>query len=109
MQFLDSYKVALERPDEPLGQKGDAFPHSFGLAHRDLTVTEVDVFDAQAQAFEQAQAAAVKQMDHEPVIPFDLGEHGPRLSPGADDGILAGRFTCSTLSMKSSLRSSTCW
>ena len=53
MQSLDPCEMGLERPDEPLGKEGDAFTHSLGLTHGNLAVTKIDVFDPQAQAFEQ--------------------------------------------------------
>lgn len=46
MEFFHAGEMALEGPDEPLGQDGHPFVHAFAFAHRDLAIAEVDVFDA---------------------------------------------------------------
>lgn len=85
MQFLDPCELGLERPDESFGEEGDAFAHSLGLAHGNLAVTKIDVFDPQAQAFEQPQTAPVEKMDHEAVVALEVREHGARLGTGEGD------------------------
>ena len=52
MHFLDPREMGLERPDESFREKGNPLAHSLGLAHRDLAVAKIDVFDPQSQAFE---------------------------------------------------------
>ena len=45
----------LKRNNQRLGEDGDTISHAFAVAHRDLLVTKIHVFDPQAQAFEQSQ------------------------------------------------------
>ena len=92
VHFLDSREMDLERPDESLREEGDAFPHSLGLAHRNLAVAKIDVFDPQSQTFEQPQTAPVEKMDHEAVVAFELREHSARLRAGEDDRNLGWAF-----------------
>jgi hypothetical protein len=40
--------------------------------HRDLVVTEVDVFDPQPDAFHETQSIALEQLCHEPVVALEL-------------------------------------
>ena len=81
---------------------------SFPVAHGDVTVSEINIFYPQAHAFHQAQAAAVKQFRHQPIIAFQMREHGTRFGRRKTTGSFAGRVTRWALSMKSSFRSSTC-
>ena len=77
--------MGLKRPDQPLWEESDPLAHSLGLAHRNLAIAKIDVFDPQSQAFEQPQTAPVEKMDHEAVVAFELREHSARLRTSEDD------------------------
>jgi hypothetical protein len=62
---LDDLDLGLEGRDEGIREDGDAVVFAFAIADDDGVVTKVYVFDAQAQAFHQAQAGAVEELGHE--------------------------------------------
>nr|WP_288090700.1 hypothetical protein [Roseiflexus sp.] len=62
---LDGLDLTLEVGDEGVGEDGDAVVFAFAVADDDLVVAKVDVFDAQAEAFHQAQSASVEDFCHE--------------------------------------------
>ena len=51
MEFLHPREMGLERPAEALGQDGDSLAHSLAFPDGDLPISEIHVFDPQAQAF----------------------------------------------------------
>ena len=53
-----------------------------------MAIAEVDVFDAKAKTFEEAQSAPIKEMGHETVVAFELGENGAGLGSRENDGQL---------------------
>jgi hypothetical protein len=55
-------ELALQGFDDAVGKRGDAVAAAFAVADYDLVVGEVYVFDAQAQAFHDAQSAAVHEL-----------------------------------------------
>lgn len=59
---LDVLKVAVQRSDEGGWKRGDAVSAAFAIANDDLVVGEVYVFDAEAQAFHDAQAATIHEL-----------------------------------------------
>jgi hypothetical protein len=85
VEFFYPREVALERLLEPVGQEGDTLAHSFGFAHANLSVSKIDIFHTQSQAFEETQTASVEKVDHQAVIAFYVGKHGPRFRSGKDD------------------------
>lgn len=88
MKFADAGEVGLERLFEPGGQEGDALAHAFAFADADLVVAKIDVFNAKAEGFQETQATAVKEMNHEAVVAFEMGKDGARFGTGEDDGEL---------------------
>ncbi len=92
MYFLHAHEMFAQRPLEARGQKGDAFAHAFAVAHRDLCVAEVDIFDPQAQTFEESQAAPIEQLSHEAIVARQVGDDSVGLLPGQDDGDLGWAF-----------------
>jgi hypothetical protein len=53
-----------------------------------LIVAEIDVLHAEAENFEEAETAAVKEVNHEPVVAFEMGENGAGFGACEDDGKL---------------------
>ena len=53
-------EVGFEEVHCAIGQEGDAILGAFAVAHMDLVVIKMDVFDAQAHGFHEAQARAVE-------------------------------------------------
>jgi hypothetical protein len=64
MKMPDAFEVELKPAAETLWQHRHPFPHPFAVPHSDLTIAEVDIFDAEPQAFEQPQSAPVKELAH---------------------------------------------
>lgn len=62
---FDGLHLPLDGFDEGIWEGCDAVSAAFAVAYDDLTVVEVDVFDAEAQAFHDAQAAAIHDLDGE--------------------------------------------
>src|SRR5882724_1926770 len=69
-------------------QQRHALAQAFSVAHSDLVVTEVNVFDSQANAFHQAQASAVEQFGHQLMLAIHACKHGVCFSAGEDNGQL---------------------
>lgn len=65
---FDLRDVQLERMPHGLGQNRHPLAQAFAITNDDVTVAKIDVLDAQSQAFEQTQAAAVEQLGHEPIL-----------------------------------------
>ena len=61
VQGADTLQVGAQGGGDAGGQHGHPILVPFGLTHRDLQASEVDIFDPQPQAFQQAQARAVEQ------------------------------------------------
>lgn len=80
----DVAQVASERGDDGFGQDGGAILEAFGLADDDLPVSEVEIFEAQADAFHEAQAAAVEELSHQKVGAGEVLEDGLDFAPGED-------------------------
>lgn len=62
----DPSQLPLQRKDEVLGQHRHPVLAALALADDDLTPLELDILDAQPQAFEQAHAGAVQQGRDQP-------------------------------------------
>ncbi len=86
----DAGQVDLERIEESRGENGGAFPVPFWIADDDLSVVEVEVFDPQAQAFHQAQAAAVEELSDQAVASVHATDDQADLVPAEDSGDAAG-------------------
>ena len=59
---LDAGKMLLEGLAKGVRQHGDAVFVTFAVADDDLAASEVDIFDAQAQAFHKPHAGAVEKL-----------------------------------------------
>lgn len=88
MDEFNALQVHFEGSLKARGQEGNALAHAFAIADGYLVVAEVEVFDAQAECFHQAQAAAVEELGHETVVAFELGDDGVSLGAGKNDGEL---------------------
>jgi hypothetical protein len=60
MEVADAFEMDLKWPAESLRENGHSFAQAFGVAHGDMAVAEINVFDAQPKAFHEAEAAAVE-------------------------------------------------
>jgi hypothetical protein len=67
VEGADGGDVAPKRLDQSLGQDRDAVPPGLRISDKDLVEAEVDVFDAEADAFREAEAATIEELGHEPV------------------------------------------
>ena len=47
------------------GEDGDAVIVAFAVAHNNLMVVEINVFDAQAHTFHEAESASIQDFSHE--------------------------------------------
>jgi hypothetical protein len=64
VQLLDALEMFLERRDEAIGQHRHAVLFALAVAHDDLMLGKIHVFDAQADALHESQAAAIQQFGH---------------------------------------------
>ena len=86
VEALDGLYLALEGGDEGVGEDGGAVVLPFSVADGDDAVAEVDVFDAQADAFHEAEAGAVEDFGHELGDAGHFGDDGAGFVGGEDDG-----------------------
>lgn len=54
MELPNALEVFAERGDDAVGEHGDAVVASFSVVDDDAAVLEVDIFDAEAQAFHES-------------------------------------------------------
>jgi hypothetical protein len=62
---FDAGEVFAQGSFEGFGQEGDAIFIAFSIADDDLVEVEIDVLDAEAEAFHEAEAGAVKEPGEE--------------------------------------------
>jgi len=86
VQAPDLLKMFLEGFDQRLGQDGNVVLLAFAVADGDSAVSQVQVLDAQAEAFHQAQTTAVKELGDEEVSAGEVGGEGLDLLAGEDGG-----------------------
>src|SRR5262249_55232046 len=79
-------QVPLQRIDERGRQDGHAVLSALAVADDDLTVTEVDIFNAQAEALEDPHAGPVEKGRDEPLGTLEAHEEGAGFLSGEDDG-----------------------
>ena len=87
----------LEWADQAGGQHGDPIVQAFAIAHDNLLVGKVEIFDAEPQTLHQAQARAVENLGHQCMGPregpndlqgFSCGQHpGQACGLAGPDGI----------------------
>ncbi len=63
---------------------------ALALAHQDLAALEIEIFDPQAQPFQQAEAAAVEQLRDEALDAGHLPQHALHLRFGQHGGQALG-------------------
>ena len=79
-------EVLLEGGYDTLGEHGDTVVAAFAVVDDEGLVAEVEVFDAEAQAFHEAQSGAVHDLDHEFVGSCEVADDGAGFCGGEDDG-----------------------
>lgn len=82
----DVLELLAQGGDECFGQHGGPVVFAFAIAHDDLSESEVDVFDAQAQALHEAQPAAVEDLGHELGCAAHVFDDGACFGGGEDGG-----------------------
>ncbi len=89
---LGSYQFEMEaqRFEEDVGKHGDTVVFTLAITYNDLTIAEVQVFDAQAHDFHQAQSAAVHDLGHQFIGAVHISDHSFRLLPREDGGNVFG-------------------
>ena len=65
MKGFDELDLVFEGLDDAVGEHGDAVVAAFSVVDDDAVVLKVYVFDAEAEAFHDAQSAAVHDLRHE--------------------------------------------
>ena len=71
-----------------MGQDSDAVLSPFAIADKNQVLAKIHIFNAQAQAFHEAQAAAIEQFANELVYAGQAGDDLQRLGRGEDCGQL---------------------
>jgi hypothetical protein len=92
VEEFDPFEMSLEEWFHALGEDGDTVFEAFAFADEDLVGFEVDVFDAEADAFHEAHAGAVEEGGHEAEGAGHAGEDPVSLGFGEDDGEAGGAF-----------------
>ena len=85
MNCLGSLQLLFERLAHRRRQDGDAIFLTLAIAHDDLAVTEVDVFDAEPKTIHQAQTGPVQQLRHQTGGSIHVREHTADFVAGQDD------------------------
>jgi len=67
-------QMIFDRGDDGFREQRDAIFGAFPIAHGQVALIKIDVFDAQAHAFRDAQPAAVEQLCHDVVSALDAGQ-----------------------------------
>jgi hypothetical protein len=65
----------LQILDQAIGQGDDPVPAALPVPDQNAAIAEVDVFDAQANAFHQPEARTVQEGGHQPARTFELGQY----------------------------------
>jgi hypothetical protein len=68
VKLFHASEMGLERVHEAVGEDGNSLPHPLAFADSNLAIAEIDVFDAESEAFEKAEAASIQQVCHQAVI-----------------------------------------
>lgn len=80
----------FEFGDQALGQDGEAVVVPFSAADDDLAVFKVEVFDAQAEAFHDAESRSVHDFCHGTGSPPHVGDDAHGFEVGQDGGKFLG-------------------
>ncbi len=92
MDLPNRLNLTLERRYERVGHDGDAVVFAFSVADDDLTISEIDIFDAEAETFHQAKSRAIEDLRHEFGDAGHAVDDGERLRAREDDGERFGFF-----------------
>ena len=85
MQGARPRQLGLEGGLQGARQHGDAVAVAFAAAHEELAAPRLEVADAQAQAFHEAQARAVEQRRDESRLALEAAEQPPHLLAREND------------------------
>lgn len=88
----DAFDLAAKVRDDGIGQGGDAVLFAFAIADGQGFVLEIDILDAQAQTFHEAQARTVEDLSHKFVHSVHLGDHAHDLFAAEDSREAFGAF-----------------
>ena len=86
MLCLDLSDKEAQRFEQNIREHGDAVIFALAITHDNLTITEIEVFDAQAHHLHQAEAATVHKLSHQLINAIHIGDDAFRLIPGKDGG-----------------------
>jgi hypothetical protein len=78
-------EVGSKRADESDGQRSEAVLFALAVAHANFSSFEVEVFDAESGALEQAQSGAVEERRHEVGGAVKSRQHCCHFRRGEDD------------------------
>ena len=84
--FSEGGEVGLEAGFEGFGEGDEAVFTAFGVVDGDGAVAEVDVLDAEAKAFHDAEPGAVEELGGEFPGVFEESEHGTNFVTGEYGG-----------------------
>jgi len=88
----DALEVFLEGLGEAVGEDSDAVLGPFPVADDDDVLVEVEILDAEADAFHKAEAGAVEEFGHQLVGAGEGGDDAEGFVVGEDGGEAAGSF-----------------
>jgi hypothetical protein len=92
MDALDVSDLRSQGCMELIGQQRSAIFGPFALAHNQLALSEVQIFDPQAEALKQAQATAIEQTGHQVVRAGKRRKHRTSLLATQYGGQIGGTF-----------------
>lgn len=92
MKEADAFDLAAQVGDDGIGEGGDAVLFAFAIADGEGFVFKIDVLDAKADAFHEAQAGAVEYLRHEFVDAVHLGDDAHDFLAAKDGGESFGAF-----------------
>ncbi len=69
-------EVLTYRRNDAVGEHGDAVVAAFSIIDNDAVIFKINILDAEAQTFHEAEAAAVHDLRHEFVLACHVGDDG---------------------------------
>ncbi len=85
VQGVHSFEMVLEGPPEAFGEDGDPLAEAFPVADDDMAVAEIDIFDAETDAFHEPEPGSVEEFGQKAVVAFHLVEDGVGFGGSKDD------------------------
>jgi hypothetical protein len=85
-------KLGLQGANEAGGQHGDPAFVTFGIAHSDLVLSKVEIFDPQAESFIESQATAIKQLNNQLMYAGEMLNDITHFRWRQDGGQILGRL-----------------